>query len=121
MLQGVKMSGLNVVNNILDKWGVTTPKKIKILGLPNDVFSSGFQNLDDFNLTQVQLERLSYVLNIHASLRTIFSNSNNVYGFMGMPNHNDFFNGRSPISIIEDGGIEELREVAKNIAFFKDY
>jgi len=39
-------------------------------------------------LSQDQLTRASYVLNIHAALRTVFENPENLYGFMAMPNNN---------------------------------
>lgn len=45
------------------------------------------------SLDDDQLARISLVLNIHASLRTIFDNPDNVYGFPSMNNHNPFFDG----------------------------
>ena len=63
-------------------------------------------------LTQEQLERISRVLHIHAALRTIFSNPDNVYGFMTM-NNNAGFEGSSPLKLIESGSLEELASVAE--------
>ena len=34
---------------------------------------------------------------------------------MKMRNNNDFFAGRSPLEVIENGGFLELKEVAKRI------
>ena len=59
--------------------------------------------------------RISHLLNIHAALRTIFSNEDNVYGFMSRTNNNTFFNGRSPIRIIASGRLSDLQEVREKI------
>lgn len=36
------------------------------------------------------MQRISLVLNIHSTLRLLFDNPDNVYGFVGMENGNDF-------------------------------
>ena len=59
--------------------------------------------------------RISHILNIHATLRIIFSNEDNVYGFMSYANNNTFFNGRSPIRIISSGRLSDLQEVREKI------
>ena len=66
-------------------------------------------------LTGDQLERISYILNIHAALRVLFDNPENVYGFMSMENHNPYFNGRSPLDIIATGNFGALYETARRI------
>lgn len=66
-------------------------------------------------LDRDQLTRISLIFNIHAALRQQFSNPDNAYGFMGMRNNNEFFNGRSPLEVIESGDIIALYETFKRI------
>lgn len=61
------------------------------------------------------MQRISLVLNIHSSLRLIFDNPDNVYGFVGMKNDNEFFNGRSPLGIMAQGDFISLYETFKHI------
>jgi hypothetical protein len=61
------------------------------------------------------LERISLVLNIHATLRLVFENPDNAYGFASMPNHNDFFNGRTPLEILSQGSMISLYETYRRI------
>ncbi|CAH6855498.1 conserved hypothetical protein [Vibrio chagasii] len=93
------VTGLKSAETLLLKWGATH-EQIQVI-LPTEV-----DNLE---------VRISHILNIHATLRTIFSNEDNVYGFMGHANNNTFFNGRSPIRIIASGRLSDLQEVREKI------
>jgi mannose/fructose/N-acetylgalactosamine-specific phosphotransferase system component IID len=62
-----------------------------------------------------QMQRISFVLNIHAALRLVFDNPDNVYGFPAMANHNEFFNGRSPLEIMAQGDMISLYETFRRI------
>lgn len=108
-------SAFRMGNNILDKWGCTNTQKQAILGLSKSSFYRNQKELDSVVLNSDQLERLSYLANIHQSLRMVFSNPDNVYGFMNMVNNNPYFNGRTPLSIIETGSFGSLYEVFKRI------
>ena len=55
------------------------------------------------------------MLNIHAALRMIFDNPDNLYGFVNMVNHNPFFNGRTPLAIMGTGDFAALYETYKRI------
>lgn len=102
-------------NSILDKWGCSVSQKYAILGIPKSSFHRYLNDPSTVTLSNDQLERLSYLANIHQALRIIFSNPDNVYGFMSMVNHNPFFNGRSPLSIISSGNFGALYEVFKRV------
>ena len=92
-------TGLKSAETLLLKWGATHEQIQVILPTEED-------NLE---------VRISHILNIHATLRTIFSNEANVYGFMCHANNNTFFNGRSPIRIIASGRLSDLQEVREKI------
>lgn len=108
-------AAFNMGNNILEKWGCSALQKQAILAIPKSTFHRYQKNPSTVSLNKDQLERLSYLANIHQALRLVFSNPDNVYGFMAMPNHNAYFNGRSPLSIISTGKFGALYEVFKRI------
>lgn len=101
--------GFKTCNNILDKWGCSISQKANILGIDQENFVSN--NAGKTVYTSEQLQRLSYVLNIHASLSTMFSNPDNIYNFMSMNNENAYYSGRSPLSLIEDGSLTALSDI----------
>lgn len=104
-----------VGSNILEKWGCTAIQKQAIMGIKKGSFNRYQKDLDTVSLSDDQLERISYLTNIHQALRTVFSNPDNVYGFMSMNNNNPYFNGRTPLSIISTGQFGALYEVFKRI------
>lgn len=101
--------------NILDKWGCSITQKLAILSVPRSTYHRYIKSDTAVSLNSDQLERLSYLANIHQALRLVFSNPDNVYGFMGMVNNNPYFNGRTPLSIISTGNFGSLYEVFKRI------
>ena len=96
------------VLNIMNKWGCSAENMANILGVKQATYFKLKRNPASVRLTGEQLDRLSYILNIHAALRLIFNNPDNVTNFMAMENHNPYFNGRSPLSVIVSGGFTEL-------------
>jgi uncharacterized protein (DUF2384 family) len=102
-------------SNILGKWGCSAAQKQAILGIPKSSYHRYQKDPSTVSLSSDQLERLSYLANIHQALRMIFSNPDNVYGFMSMANNNPYFNGKSPLSIIATGNFGTLYEVFKRI------
>lgn len=102
-------------NSILEKWGCSTAQKQAILGLSKSTFHRYQKDASGVSLSSDQLERLSYLANIHQALRIVFTNPDNVYGFMKMANYNPYFNGRTPLSIIGTGSFGALYEVFKRI------
>jgi len=102
-------------NNILEKWGCSAIEKQAILGMSKSSYQRYKKDNDSANLSSDQLERISYIANIHQSLRMVFSNPDNVYGFMAMKNKNPYFNGESPLSLIRSGNFGALYEVFKRI------
>ncbi len=104
-----------VALNILEKWKCSAEQKQHILGLTRSTFFKYQSNCDSAKLTHDQIERISYVLNIHQTLGMVFSNPENRYGFMKMVNHNPYFNGKTPLELIASGSFGVLYEVFKRI------
>ncbi|MDQ2077792.1 antitoxin Xre-like helix-turn-helix domain-containing protein [Marinimicrobium sp. ABcell2] len=108
-------AGLAAAFNILEKWGCDNDQQQAILSLPRATFYKYRDNPASARLSADQLERISYLLNMHASLGMVFENPENRYGFMSMKNHNPFFNGAAPLDIISTGSFAALYETFKRI------
>ncbi|WP_100644050.1 antitoxin Xre-like helix-turn-helix domain-containing protein [Alteromonas facilis] len=106
--------GLHVAINVLRKWNATPAQMSSILGVSTATINR-VKRKEIVRLSRDQADRASYVLNIHASLRTVFENPKNIYGFVNMENHNPFFNGRTPLSLMVEGSMANLYEVFKRI------
>ncbi|CAD2266873.1 hypothetical protein PSEUDT2_01951 [Stutzerimonas stutzeri] len=110
-------NGLRAAVNILDKWQATTEQACRILRISRSTHARAkLRNADwPVSLDPDQMQRISFILNIHAALRLIFDNPENTYGFPGMPNHNEFFNGRSPLAVMAQGDMISLYETFRRI------
>ncbi|MBE8233129.1 MAG: DUF2384 domain-containing protein [Endozoicomonadaceae bacterium] len=102
-------------NNILVSWGCSGVQIQTILKLQKANYYKFKSAPESARFSDDQLERVSYILNIHQALRIIFSNPENVTGFMSNKNHNEYFNGRTPLEVIESGLFSSLYEVFKRI------
>ncbi|GEM78745.1 DUF2384 domain-containing protein [Vibrio superstes] len=98
------IKGLKAALKTLELWGCSDSQKEVILG-----------GLTGGEVSSEQLVRISYILNIHCCLKTIFKNPQNIYGFMSMKNNNSFFEGRTALNVIESGRVEDLERVAKHL------
>lgn len=110
-------TGLKAAVGILHKWGASGEQGQAILRVSHSTYARAKRpaGLTGISLDSDQLTRISLVLNIHAALRVIFDNPDNVYGFMKMANHNAFFNGRAPLSIMGSGDFVALYETFRRI------
>jgi uncharacterized protein (DUF2384 family) len=108
-------AALKVVLNIFDKWKCSGAEKEAILGMSHSTFHRNSKDPLNAKLSNDQIERISYILNMHQALRMVFSNNENIYGFMRMENNNPYFNGKTPLSLIATGSFGALYEVFKRI------
>ena len=106
---------LKVALNILNKWNCSENEKQALLGISKSTLHKYRGNPFSARMTSDLLERISYILNIHAALRIVFDNDENVYGFVRMPNSNYFFNGVSPMDIMSKGQVAGLYETHRQI------
>jgi uncharacterized protein (DUF2384 family) len=106
---------LRAAVNIMEKWQATSKQIESVLRISRSTYGRAKDAQRAVSLDSDQLERISLVLNIHASLRTIFDNPENVYGFPSMPNHNAFFDGRPPLDIMAGGSFIQLYETFRRI------
>ncbi|MFC7091848.1 hypothetical protein ACFQH5_20085 [Halomonas salifodinae] len=88
-------TGLKAAVSILEKWGATGEQITATLGVAYDHVRQE-DPCWQVSLDADQLTRISLVLNMHAALRVLFDNPENLYGFMAMANHNAYFQGWPP-------------------------
>jgi hypothetical protein len=110
-------AGLRAAVAILEKWRASADQACRILRISRSTHVRANQQDPAWsvNLDADQMQRISFVLNIHAALRLIFDNPDNVYGFPAMANHNEFFNGRCPLEIMAQGDMISLYETFRRI------
>ncbi len=110
--------GLCTAINILDKWGASTKQACSVLGISLKTYTHAKSAEDAkwaVNLDIDVIQRVSLILNIHSALCLIFDNPDNVYGFVGMKNDNEFFNDRAPLEIMAQGDFVSLYETFNRI------
>lgn len=111
------VTGLRAAVGILEKWHASSDQACRILRISRSTYTRAKQRDPDWSVTldADQMQRISFVLNIHAALRLVFDNPENVYGFPAMANHNEFFNGRAPLEIMSQGDMISLYETFRRI------
>jgi hypothetical protein len=93
-------SVVKAVNILFAHWQINDEQRIKLLGFTDDASLHQFENSPEkLTLNLEQQSRLSLLLNIHSGLRRLFTNPDNIYGFMSLVNHNPPFNGKTPFEI----------------------
>ncbi|WP_374439026.1 antitoxin Xre-like helix-turn-helix domain-containing protein [Pseudomonas panipatensis] len=111
------MAGLRAALNILDKWKASCEQACRVLRISRSTYTRARKADSQWavGLDADQMQRISLVLNIHAALRLVFDNPENVYGFPAMENRNVFFNGRAPLDIMAQGDMISLYETFRRI------
>ncbi len=112
---GARHAALRAVLKLLEHWQCSEKEKMALLGVGRSTLHKYQSQPDSARVGNDLLERLSYLLNIHQALRTLFGNRENVYGFVRMANHNPFFNGASPMDIMSNGRVASLYEVHRQL------
>ncbi len=104
---------LKSVLNILDKWECTTEEKITLLGLKRSTYFNYSKAPESANIDINLLERLSYILNIHAALRILFTNPDSVYQWVRKPNKAPLFNNQTALDKMLSGYVSDLSDVSR--------
>lgn len=104
-----------VVFRILEKWDCSEEEKIALLGIPRSSLYKMRSQPDKSKVGRDLADRLSYILNIHGSLRTIFNRPESVYGWIRRPNQHPFFAGRSAMDVLRGGHMEDLIDVYRHL------
>lgn len=107
---------LPVVFRILDKWQCNTDEQLTLLGISSrSTLNKYKESSGGIRLGADLQERMSYILNIHKSLRLLFSLDESIYGWVRKPNSHPFFAGRSAMDVMQGGRVADLYEVATRL------
>ncbi|MCD8521900.1 MAG: DUF2384 domain-containing protein [Saccharospirillaceae bacterium] len=110
-------TAVKIASRIIQQWDASPEQFERILNLPSNTRQSIVEGeVAELLLTPDQLHRVAIITDMHASLRTLFMNPENVKGFMTMPNNNEPFAGRAPLDLIASGDIGELIRVQGHLA-----
>ena len=107
---------LKVALRVLSKWECSQEQIQNILNIKNLESYITSKTNNQIMLSEEQIDRVSLILNIHASLVNLFNNEDNIYGFMKFKNTNKPFGGKTPLNLIETGNFEALKQVNTEIA-----
>lgn len=113
--KGADGMAINTCVNIMKRWGFTRTEMAVVLGVSSTSLSRYLDSPCKVRLNRDRRDRASYILNIHAGLNTLFSNPNNIFGFVNMPNHNEFLGGRAPKELLTEGSMENLIDIARYV------
>ncbi|MFM4702364.1 antitoxin Xre-like helix-turn-helix domain-containing protein [Aeromonas bivalvium] len=107
---------LPVVFRILDKWQCSTDEQLTLLGISSRSTLNKYKEASGgIRLSADMQERMSYILNIHKSLRLLFSLDESIYGWVRKPNSHPFFAGRSAMEVMQGGRVADLYDVANRL------
>ncbi|TKB43556.1 antitoxin Xre-like helix-turn-helix domain-containing protein [Thalassotalea mangrovi] len=115
VLKDATPSALKAAIKIMESWSCNHSQMAIILGISNSSLRRYLKHPEQARLSHDQQTRLSYVLNIYQSIRTIFNNPTNVDNFMSLKNHNGLFQGRAPLDLLLEGSIENMMDTYKHI------
>ena len=106
-----------VALEILGKWKCSVNEKMVLLGFTSrSTFNYAAKDPDRFQgYGPDLLERMSYIINIHKSLRILYSLEDSQYGWVRKLNSEPFFAGRSAMEVMMNGRMIDLWQVASRL------
>ncbi|MFT5438856.1 MAG: hypothetical protein ACI9MJ_000717 [Alphaproteobacteria bacterium] len=102
-------AGLKAFFVLADYWKLNRESARILLGRPSERTYYNWKAGQVAMPSHDTMSRLGYLLGIHRALRTLFSNPENVYGWI--TRENDDFNGQSPLQRMLGGEITDLAYV----------
>lgn len=99
---------------LMSKWGCSASEQKVLLGSVANTTYHKYKSLPEIRLSHDLLERISYLMGIHKSLRIIFSNNaESAYQWVNKPNSAAPFNGQSALQFMLSGRMTELSDVRR--------
>ncbi|MGO4739730.1 antitoxin Xre-like helix-turn-helix domain-containing protein [Bosea sp. 2KB_26] len=97
------------VIRLFEKWGLSDAVAREILGGLSARTYARWKAGDPGRIDRDLATRLSLLMGIHKGLRTLFTDPERGYAWVGKPN--DAFGGRAPVEIMAEGDIFSLARV----------
>jgi hypothetical protein len=99
---------------LMEKWGCSAAEQKVLLGSIGNTTYHKYKSLPEVRLSHDLMERISYLMGIHKSLRIIFSSqAENAYRWVTKPNQAAPFNGQSALQFMLSGRMTELADVRR--------
>ena len=99
--------------NIAGVWALSVQEQRALLGWPASSTFHKYKAGDHGPLTFDTLTRLSLVIGIYKSLQVLYPEAAFADAWVRMPNSNELFGGRPPLTLMTDGGIDGLLRVRR--------
>jgi uncharacterized protein (DUF2384 family) len=100
---------LRAALNLLDKWQLTTPEKLVLLGAPSERTFQRWRRGEVGPLPKDTVFRLGDLLGIHKALRYMFTDLERAYGWVKRPN--EAFGGRPALDVMLQGAPTDISRV----------
>ncbi len=109
-------AGLRAFFNICKGWQCKSDEMMILLGISSrSTFFKYKKDPDNAHLQHDTLERISYILNIHAALRILFSHPDSIYNWVRKPNSNRLYGGKSAMDKMLGGRVMDIHQVMAHL------
>ncbi len=109
-------AGLRAFFNICDGWKCKSDEMMTLLGINSrSTFFKYKRDPEHARLQPDTLERISYILNIHAALRILFSHPDSIYQWVRKPNSNRLYGGQSAMDKMLGGRVMDIHNVMAHL------
>ncbi len=105
---------LHAFFELMGKWEVSAEQQYILLGEPNWKDFEKWQTGTVTGLPDDTRFRIGLFLGIHKFLRVLFSNPNNLYGWVSRANTD--FDGKSPMEVMLQGQLEDIKLIRQYLA-----
>ncbi|MHA6493175.1 MbcA/ParS/Xre antitoxin family protein [Pseudomonas borbori] len=99
--------------NLMEKWNCTVEEQMVLLGSIGRSTLYKYRQLPEVRLPRDTMERVSYLMGIHKSLRILFGDKPSTYAWVKKPNSEAPFNGNSALNLMLAGGVVDLADVRR--------
>lgn len=99
--------------SLMDKWRCSVEEQMVLLGSIGRSTLYKYRQLPEIRLPRDTLERVSYLMGIHKSLRILFGDKPSTYEWVRKPNSEAPFNGKSALELMLAGSVVDLATVRR--------
>lgn len=99
--------------NLMEKWDCSMEQQMILLGSIGRSTLYKYRQLPEVRLPRDTMERVSYLMGIHKSLRILFGDKPSTYEWIKKANSEAPFNGNSALQLMLAGGVVDLADVRR--------
>ena len=99
--------------NLMEKWNCSVEEQAVLLGSIGRSTLYKYRQLPEIRLPRDTLERVSYLMGIHKSLRILFGDKPSTYEWIRKANSEAPFNGLSALQLMLAGSVMDIAVVRR--------